>query len=97
MQSNLKELMNDINRYDHSQVNFYFYTGDSVIHQPVYYTRLRVMDNNTDGIPLRTENGEGYYITNDFNIEKVDGTDSESRVMYRIKDGEVELLSIYLY
>lgn len=93
MISNLDELVNDINRFETCEIDFYKHSGPDLEMQTYKYTGLTVEKDSNGRAWINDE----FYISDKYKIIKVENKDSEERAVYQIVNGTMKLMSIYLF
>lgn len=98
MQNKFDDLIKDFERFEHCQVNFFEHQPECVkTHQISYGTfRPKIDDSGKIHFPM-DKSGYGYFISDDFDILKIDVTPEEKRAIYRIKKDGIQYIGIYLY
>jgi len=98
MQSNFDSLFKDFEKFEHCQVTFFEHQSDCVKTHQISYGTFRPKIDNSGRIHFPMDiSGYGYFITDDFDILKIDVRPEEKRAMYRIKKDAIQYIGIYLY
>lgn len=97
LKSDLDDLIKGVNSYKHCQATFHILEGDSISMNQVSITGLKLLKNESGHVFFPANEGEGYIITDEFNIEKEDVPPEQKRAMYCIKKGGIDFISLYLY
>ena len=101
MQSNLYELIKDINSCSYSEVFFFLYGGESRGKpRPVTYHTPRVAEVERSSLQYAV-NDIRYYLDSDNEIEKVreeyNPRSNRKKSVYNIKRDNIKFVEVYLY
>jgi hypothetical protein len=96
LESNLEQLISDVNSIDLCEMKIYIHTGQSVIVKSVNYEKLKLKKDQNGKVFLGLPD-EGYQISNNHTIIKTNDIIKNKRVLYKIEKDGVQLLSLYLY
>lgn len=95
MIATLDELLNAINNSERTELRITKHSGSEVILKPIYYTRLRISKDDKGEIFLGNyESNEGYIITNEHDILKLEKTDN--RTVFEIRRDNLVLVDVYI-
>lgn len=98
MKSDFNELFNDFKKFQHCQATFYTHKPDGVMVQQISYGTFRPTKDDKGRVHFPMDSlGYGYFITDDFDIMKIDIPPEQKRAMYRIEKNGMEYIGLYLY
>jgi hypothetical protein len=98
MQNNFDSLLKDFEKFEHCQVTFYEHQTDCVEAHKISYGTFRPKIDNSGKIHFPMDrSGYGYFITDDFDVSKIDALPEEKRAIYKIRKDGIQYIGIYLY
>jgi len=97
MESNLAQLVKDINQADYCKIIIYIHTGSEVIAKPMTYEKLRIKGDRGKIFLGDIESNEGYLVSDNNEIIRTDNLSRNNRLSYTIRSEGIVLLELDIY